>query len=67
MLYQNVDRNGGIGFSSYFSVTERVKKRFDEAGIALPVTQRDVYVHGRSLEEVNWVFHQISWTHSRVA
>jgi small conductance mechanosensitive channel len=38
-------------WSTYFSVTEGVKKRFDAAGIALPVPQRDVYVHGRSLEE----------------
>ena len=40
-------------WSTYFSVTEGVKKRFDEGGIALPVPQRDVYVHGRSLEEVS--------------
>ena len=29
----------------YFDLTERVKKRFDEAGISIPFPQRDVHIH----------------------
>lgn len=40
-------------WAAYFSVTEGVKRRFDEAGIELPVPQRDVYVHEGSLKSEN--------------
>jgi len=33
----------------YFSLTETVKKRFDEEGISIPFPQRDVHVVNKSL------------------
>lgn len=37
--------NASDYWSVWFDLTEKVKKRFDEAGISIPYPQRDIHVY----------------------